>query len=53
MARKCNDAEMGNCTGRAYQRKGFAWWLCKLHWREMLSMLAWAGQPTKYDEATK
>lgn len=43
MSRRCNDAgAVGACSGRAYQRKGFAWWLCRRHWAELISILTWA-----------
>ena len=41
MARRCNDAD-SDCSGRAYQRKGFAWWLCRHHWGQMIEILRWA-----------
>jgi hypothetical protein len=40
----CRDRELGNCSGRAYKRKGVAWILCRQHWHELLGILAWAAR---------
>lgn len=39
----CRDHETGECSGRAYKRKGVAWILCRRHWHEMLHIIRWAS----------
>lgn len=43
----CRDRGMGDCSGRAYKRKGAAWILCRRHWHGMIAILAWAAEGRK------
>lgn len=40
----CRDRELGDCSGRAYKRKGWATALCRRHWLGLLGVLRWARE---------
>lgn len=48
MSYACRDRALGDCSGRAYKRKGWTTALCRAHWRIFLGVLTWARDREPY-----